>query len=447
MPNLTRYVDRHLLAFEREFGQLAERTRVAQSALLQQASVLQHAGWVGASADAFAAELNGVVLPQLVRLAEALESGATVTREIHDTLTRTDSAAAHLLGVGGQAWPISGGTVFLPMLLRSDARSEYTALALMRAGIDDRQWNPAHGVGENVNTIARVYDYYGNLYLNHPEFQWAGMARYTGLRLFYPAFMQITVLKQLLNSVSGRTRLSDWFPGLFVPDRDLQEQAQAMAEDVGYLETKLLEMQRSIFMDIAPQHEAYLRDGIAGIERLARDGAITPLDAQAWRDIASGVPTLVEAGNKALLRREQETVLQSHYTQIEQYIGRGISGPGLSLVLSALATAPMDANVNHFWLTVPNGRITNLDARWSWTGGPMHTEWVRLHRDEYANTRAEIGLPIDGMVNSRVNAQTGTIAYLPSYLPGLAVPTEQARAAWADYVNVNRPRRDGGDLT
>lgn len=52
--------------------------------------------------------------------------------------------------------------------------------ALEQAGIDPDSWDPAKGTGPNAENIEAVYNYYGQLFLNNPDFQWAGMANMIG---------------------------------------------------------------------------------------------------------------------------------------------------------------------------------------------------------------------------------------------------------------------------
>src|SRR5439155_23005338 len=72
----------------------------------------------------------------------------------------------------------------------SALRRHWLERAFQRARIDPSHWDPALGVDVNRRTIERVYDYYGRLYLEHPELEWAGMANMIGPS-FYAGFLDI----------------------------------------------------------------------------------------------------------------------------------------------------------------------------------------------------------------------------------------------------------------
>src|SRR4051794_41963048 len=66
------------------------------------------------------------------------------------------------------------------------------------------------------------------------------------------------------------------------------------------LQNGLIAAQRSIFDDLAWQHQAFVEAGLPEL------GAATGAPVDAWRDIFSGDPARVRNGNKALLRRGEE---------------------------------------------------------------------------------------------------------------------------------------------
>ena len=71
-------------------------------------------------------------------------------------------------------------------------------------------------------------------------------------------------------------------------------------------------MQKHIFEDLAWQHQAYIEGGLTALEYAHASGSALPIGA--WRNIRP--PAMrrgVRAGNRALLRREQEEVLRDDY--------------------------------------------------------------------------------------------------------------------------------------
>src|SRR5262249_41250607 len=124
--------------------------------------------------------------------------------------------------------------------------------AFERAGIDRSTWRPSRGVAENRKTVEAVYAYYGRLFLEHPYLEWAGMASMIG-PAFYAGFMDLGFVpdawRSAVHAVLGRAS---------------RRLARRGAGDLGFYETTFLTMQKKIFEDQAPMHEAYLAHGLAG---------------------------------------------------------------------------------------------------------------------------------------------------------------------------------------
>ena len=138
------------------------------------------------------------------------------------------------------------------------------------------------GVEENARTIEAVYGYYGQLFLQHPYLEWAGMAGMIR-PAFYAGFTDLGFLPDswrraaitIFGPASGRL-------------------ASRLAGDLGFYETTFLTMQKKIFEDQATMHEAYVAAGMREIEnssehalstppRLAASGRSTPDAAAATR--------------------------------------------------------------------------------------------------------------------------------------------------------------------
>jgi hypothetical protein len=177
--------------------------------------------------------------------------------------------------------------------------------ALSHAGIDRRRWHPAAGVDENRQTIESVYAYYGRLFVAHPYLLWAGMASLVGPS-FYAGFIDIGLVpdaaRRLVRDVFGRG------------SRRLSTDA---AGDLGFYETTFLIMQKKIFEDQAPMHEAFLTGGLEEIERLYREQIIDLATLTAWRQIEAGrrggAGSALDSGNRTLLWREQRDIINRFY--------------------------------------------------------------------------------------------------------------------------------------
>ena len=80
---------------------------------------------------------------------------------------------------------------------------------LRRAGIDADGWRPEDGLLENDAIVQAVYRYYGDLYLDHPELQWAGMANIVG-PMFYAGWQDMYAIRQIADPAERAEYLSRW---------------------------------------------------------------------------------------------------------------------------------------------------------------------------------------------------------------------------------------------
>jgi hypothetical protein len=190
-----------------------------------------------------------------------------------------------------------------------ELQERWLRVALQRAGIDHRRWRPGSGVARNIANIEAVYTYYGRLFLEHPHLQWAGMANVIG-PAFYAGFRDIGLLpdgaRHAVLLLLGRRR------------RALEDDA---AGELGFYETTFLTMQKKIFEDQAPMHEAYIENGIVELERFYDAGIIDAATLQGWRQIDRGRargddPRLLASGNCMLLLREQRDIIDRFYLRM-----------------------------------------------------------------------------------------------------------------------------------
>jgi hypothetical protein len=212
--------------------------------------------------------------------------------------------------------------------------------ALKRAGIDRKNWHPAWGVDKTSTTVQAVYGYYGQLFLEYPYLEWAGMAGMIG-PAFYAGFLDLGLVP---DAVRGAV--------LAVGGRASRGLARRVAGDLGYYETKFLTMQKKIFEDQAPMHEAYLDGGITTIREFYDAGIIDSATLEAWQRIDKGrtdpraaATTAVAvaanaaiddvvAGNRALLFREQHDIIDRYYVRMLEH--RWPIGPGFTYLLTLI---------------------------------------------------------------------------------------------------------------
>src|SRR5712691_4194202 len=130
--------------------------------------------------------------------------------------------------------------------------------ALQRAGITHDHWRPHRGLDENRRVVEAVYTYYGQLFLEHPYLQWAGMAAMIG-PAFYAGFKDLGFLPDAVRRTVAA-----------VLGRGSRQLARCAAGDLGFYETTFLTMQKKIFEDQASMHEAYLTGGLPQVDALYR---------------------------------------------------------------------------------------------------------------------------------------------------------------------------------
>lgn len=247
--------------------------------------------------------------------------------------------------------------------------------ALEAAGIDIDAWDASKGTEANAAIIEQVYTYYGQLFLDHPELQWAGMANMIGPS-FAGGFYDLGALRDIAQRVQGA--------GL--PGSPLGGLANLSDAELRFYETTFLSMQKEIFLDQASMHEAYLVGGTAEIDRMQRAGIFDPATGQAWHSIADGVArddrSLVAAGNTALLHREQWDIIRDDYNKMRSRPGTGeaftyaatlVGAPSIPgahtfaqefPVVAPLTTPVIHARIGEVVTPLPDGNISIAEDRW-----------------------------------------------------------------------------------
>ncbi len=228
------------------------------------------------------------------------------------------------------------------------ARQYWLTVGAANAGIDLRQWDPARGLAVNLDTVDKVYVNYLRLYNSHDGFWWSGMAGVAGLS-FAAGFWDLDSVGGLLTVPgvhdlgTGVGRALAGLPWQLVDGttRDVRLLATAgpglQQSDVDWYVHRLLVMQRHIFMDMIPMHEAYAAEGLPAVEELAASGAYDDYLVDAWRMLHEGGP---DARSEALLRmasREQNQIIADQWDATAA--GRGDLGRVLTYV-TTVGAAP-----------------------------------------------------------------------------------------------------------
>ncbi|MDX6326514.1 MAG: hypothetical protein QOK15_2868 [Nocardioidaceae bacterium] len=263
------------------------------------------------------------------------------------------------------------------------------------AGIDINGWDPSLGADAMKPYLLASYAYYAKLYKDNPNLQWAGMAAMIG-PTFAAGMFDLRTLRTMAGAVGHPLgKVPSWLldPLLPQPIKDLSILANMSEGEFAWYETKLLTMQKSIFTDQMPMHEAYNEMGMAGIKEM-RDAGLIPEDiADAWSQIDYGSShhdlASVEAGNTALQLREQRDIIGADYNDMRNHNGPegqavtyglgAIGSPGIPGAKTLAQYDPLSfggtVSVPLPWLPdphgsldvktgLPAGNISNFDTRW-----------------------------------------------------------------------------------
>lgn len=185
------------------------------------------------------------------------------------------------------------------------------------AGIDLSSWNPRAGVSANRTNLVKSYRYYEDLQLGHPELQWAGMGGQVGADFggglidfeLMADMYSFPNLQYVANSIVSQVTDQVGVQALNQLPAGLRALAavgrNVTADDLDYVLGMILVMQKNIFSDLMPMHQAYVDEGLPALEEMQSAGMFGQDVMDAWRDVASGDSNRIARGNVALLQREQ----------------------------------------------------------------------------------------------------------------------------------------------
>ncbi|PYY51780.1 hypothetical protein [Curtobacterium sp. MCBD17_023] len=326
----------------------------------------------------------------------------------------------------------------------------YVSRAAEKVGIDMATWDTGRGAQALLGQVTGSYQYYAQLYLDNPDFTWAGMANMVGPD-FAAGFLDLHSMRDHIGEVAPLVP-----PSL----RRFTDQLAGMGDDeIAFYEKTFLGMQRDIFLDASTMHEAYLDGGIDSIDELAAAGLLRPEgqapdDAskaerrtlQAWRDIDTGIRThqsdLVDDGNTALLYREQHDTIQRSYDEMRDHEP---TGKALTMVLGVVgdASIPGTRTLGQYeggisvpvdlvpgrpgvqgsietW-NVPRTNISEFDVRWDYIENDTLPAWQQLVHDDPERARDMVGDPVPDRIDNR---------RLDKRLPGLVDDLHDTEFVW-----------------
>ena len=96
--------------------------------------------------------------------------------------------------------------------------------------------------------------------------------------------------------------------------------AEHHPEDLDYIIGMILVMQKNIFSDLMPMHQAYVDEGLSALEELQHAGLFGHDIMDAWRDVASGDPDRI-AGERGAAPAEQGVIIRDQWDTVRAYKG------------------------------------------------------------------------------------------------------------------------------
>ncbi|WP_328403607.1 hypothetical protein [Nocardia sp. NBC_00403] len=284
----------------------------------------------------------------------------------------------------------------------------WLVVSTRNAAIDLATWNPARGVRANQNTFNLVYVNYFRLANQHPEFWWAGLAGIAGGSFASGFFdlddiggvLDVPGIHQFGNAVADLLRATPEELVRKVP-ADIRllatEGARLSAEDLAWYQTRLMIMQKHIFTDLVPMHEAYVALGMAGIDEMYAAGVIDADIRAAWQSIDSHTPGGYEDALVRMTDREQNRVIADQWDatsagrgtigRVLTYMSTVVGKPAVPGVLAPGVFAPATVRADVGGRTValrtplPDFNWADRDTRWAYITGDLVPRHVDMERN------------------------------------------------------------------
>ncbi|MFC9786362.1 hypothetical protein [Rhodococcus sp. NPDC127528] len=306
----------------------------------------------------------------------------------------------------------------------------WLALGAQATGIDLASWDPNAGFAANSTLVDRVYANYGRYQREHSELNWAGMAGMAGAS-FAAGFwdldggrtaLTVDAVHRLGTAVGSAVGALPAEAAAVLPDdvRALATLGPAMtAADLDWYQERLLIMQKHIYFDMVPMHEAYVRAGRPAIEELGAAGLLDANARSAWQGIFSGTAEGRADATRRMADREQNEIVADQWDATAN--GRGGAGRVLSYVTTVAAqpsipgtrspgvVAPLSVvgrvggATYRLQAPLPDFNWADRGPRWSYIGGDTVPAYARLVQDRPAEAYALLALPFgDFMDQQRV---------------------------------------------
>ncbi|MVU77028.1 hypothetical protein GPX89_07175 [Nocardia sp. ET3-3] len=298
----------------------------------------------------------------------------------------------------------------------------WLSVATRNADIDLATWDPALGVAANTRTFTQVYVNYLRLNNAHPDYWWTGLAGLAGGSFASGFFdmgdvssiISVPGLHQVGSTVADLLRgtPSQLLDALPADVRTLGTEGERLtADDLAWYQTRLMIMQKHIFIDQVPMHEAYAADGLAGVEEMYRAGVLDDNAITAWREIAAGTQDGLADAALRMTDREQNQIIADQWDVTAR--GRGAMGRVMTYVSTIAGKAavpgvrapgvfaPVTVAVGAMSLRapLPDFDWADRDTRWNYITHDLLPRYLELCANP-AVARPILAVPFSTMLDN-----------------------------------------------
>jgi hypothetical protein len=276
------------------------------------------------------------------------------------------------------------------------------------AGIDLATWDPNTGLAANATLVDRVYENYGRYQRARAELYWAGMAGMAGASFtggFWDldmgrAALGVDAVRGLGGAVATATgALPEAATALLPPDARVLATVgpTVTAQDLDWYQKRLLIMQKHIFFDMVPMHEAYLAGGRAAVDQLDAAGLLDDNARTAWAGIYSGTPVGYADAMVRMADREQNQVVADQWDatsaarggvgRVLTYVTTIAAKPSVPGSQAPGAFAPVSVTGEAAGATyrlrapLPDFNWADRGPRWTYIAGDIAVAYRRLAED------------------------------------------------------------------
>lgn len=269
------------------------------------------------------------------------------------------------------------------------------------SGIDLAGWDPNAGFAANADLVERVYSNYGRYQRERGELNWAGMAGMAGAS-FAAGFWDLDMGRDLVavdavhalgTAVAGAVASlpADAAAALPADVRALAALGPATTTaDLDWYQKRLLIMQKHIYFDMVPMHEAYLEAGRPAVEELGAAGLLDDNARAAWDAIFSGTPAGLADGTLRMADREQNQIVADQWDataagrdgvgRVLAYVTTVAAQPAIPGAQAPGVVSPLSVTGAGFRLQAPLPGFNWADRapRWQYIASDTAAAYARL---------------------------------------------------------------------